>query len=233
MQWIVEMFEKSLENRAAFLAPYHDKFLAAKQGSVERAKIIDELCKIESSHIKLDWIIDEIVFWQNHYKCRDFLEMVFIRQKKNDGTKRCRQTEGEHYQSVKDFFLYFEIERIKKDNQCSTRKACSILANKQADNPNPIYPVYSDSNAESGIDDYIRKRYNRHAKIYKEKQLPNPYFGKDVTISDDGFIVIHAARPGARIEFPGKDGAKPFMMAGKWHFKTPIRITPRLEPEKS
>lgn len=233
MLFAVEMFHRSLENRAAFLAPYQEQFEAAEQGSLERAKIIAELCKLETDHTTECWINKEIQHWMKSYECKDYLAMVFIEQKKSDGTKRNRPTKNEHHQFIKDFFLYFEIERIKKENKISTRKACSFLANRQASKPNPIYPTYSESNSESGIDAYIRKRYNHHAKTYKAKQLPNPYFGKDVTVSDDGFIVIHGARPGARIEFPGKDGAKPFMMAGEWQWKTPFKVTIQLEPEKS
>ena len=235
MNAVPELFLKAVKNRLDFLAPHRERFNALEEGSPGRAELISELLKIEPSHIHEDWIINELEYWLRHYECMDYIDLALKAQKKMDGEKRNRKTERESHQYIKDFFLYFEIERIMKHENVSTRKACTILANRQAEKANPIYPSFTEDNSGDGIDSYIRKRYGIFKKKINAHQLPMPYFGKDVTISDDGHIVVHGdstSRPGARIELPTKDG-KPMTFVGKWTWKTPFTVKVNVEPEKT
>ncbi len=224
---IQELFLSAVSNRINFISPYNSQFSELQKGCKKRAEIVSTLLIIEPSHLIEPWINEEIQFWLRTHGCEDFIEMALLRQKRSDGTKRGRKTSNEVKQFIRDFALYFEIERLKTKHDASTNKAFTILESMQAKHSNAIFPQHSDKNKENGIEKVMEKRYYLFKKQLNTPSLPYPYFGKDVTLSDDGFIVLHGntfSRPGQHIAF-GSFSDNPIRFVGEFSLPTPIKVT--------
>lgn len=224
---IQKLFLSSVRNRIDFLSSYLSRFMEQQEGSKERAEIVSLLLSLEPSHLVEPWINKEIQYWLRTHGCEDFIEMALLRQKRSDGTKRDRKTSKEVKQFVRDFALYFEIERLKTKHTASTNKAFTILANMQAERGNPIFPQHSEKNRENGIEKTMEKRYYHFKKQLNAPSLPYPYFGRDVALSDDGFIILRGntfSRPGQHIAF-GSFSGKPSRLVGEFSLTTPIKVT--------
>lgn len=168
--------EEARENRRKFLARFKDEFASTRD-----PKIIIKLIKLEPTHLEEPWVVQEVIRWIMNHRHIDFLEEAFLHQKGRD-----RPTERERIENVKEYFLYKEINHIMKEENLSERKACQQLANRQADNPREIFPMWNEDNPDHDLEGVVRQKYLRYKKRLEDQKLPRPYYGVDVWITEFG-----------------------------------------------
>ena len=183
---ILEQIELAKQNRREFLAPHKERYKLANEKG--QADIVVELIKIEPSHKDEPWIRDKISAWMRDQKYIDYIEAAFIAQK-----GRNRRIERDKKLMQNDFFLAEEINAICSAQQVTKEKAFDILAERQAENPMPVFPEYDPHNQNQQLALQIRKAYFRYYRRYKKRALPYPYYGLDIVESaEDGKVVIKA-----------------------------------------
>jgi hypothetical protein len=153
----------------------------------EIAKIIIDLIKREPSHLAEEWILWMVIDWLRNPDYRDFLEAAFIEE-----TGRNRQTPQQQRRFLQDYFFMEAINKIRHEQGVSIRKACDILADRQAEDAtkNFIYPTWDAERQNQDLGELMRKKYhqakdNRYLKVMRDraadwKQMPYPYWGRDI-----------------------------------------------------
>jgi hypothetical protein len=167
--------EEAKANRSKYLAPHKERF--EKTGDPQ---IIVDLIQEEPSHLKVPWILWEVIKWLRRHHCIDLVKEAFVVQ-----GKRYRPTKRREMQGLRDYVLAATIDRIVEENGITRQEAYCELANRQADNPRRSLPMWDATNLDHDLEGVIKKADRRYQKKKQRHDLPYPYYGLDV-IDKDG-----------------------------------------------
>jgi len=218
----------AMKNRAEFLKPFEEKFWAARK-EAERDRIIIELIKLETSHLSEPWILPVYMKWmRDRHRYRDPLERATNQQK-----GRYRPTDRKRLDLAKYFFLAEAIDRIVEQDEVTKNKAFNTLANRQAENPNVIFPQYKPNNEDQQEDQQgdqlelqIKSIYYKYKRRSRNRNLPWPYYGLDVVFESEAgeeFLIVRGTQKKVTCTVNSID----LTFFGDWEWRIPIyRIAP-------
>jgi hypothetical protein len=181
------LLEEAKANRSKYLAPHKERFEKTSD-----PQIIIDLIKEEPSHLEVPWILWEVIEWLRQHDCIDLVKEAFVAQGERD-----RPTEGEKIQEARDYFLSKEIDRIIEEagvdemgkKRITRQKAYRELANRQADNPRSVFPMWDEANPAHDLEGVIKKADRRHREKQQGRKLPYPYYGLDVIDKDEKIVL--------------------------------------------
>jgi hypothetical protein len=185
------LWKQSKVNRFNFLEAKKKQWLNYSS-QLKRNKLIVDLIQLEPSHLAENWILDQVIKWlkdrKNHAQ---FLEAAFTKKGKRDEIRNSDDI-------AKTFFLFNRIERIRKNNHISRKKAIELyllteddehilsddikrILSESASGFNVAYPEKIQSaykKVEKKVT-AIEQRFKRYRTILDKRKLPYPYYGLD------------------------------------------------------
>ena len=173
------LIEEATANRSKYLAPHKERFEKTSD-----PQIIIDLIQEEPSHLEAPWILWEVIEWLRQHERIDLVKEAFVAQRDRD-----RPTEGEKIQEARDYFLSKEIDRIFEENGITRQEAYRELANRQADNPRSVFPMWDEANPAHDLEGVIKKADRRHREKQQGRKLPYPYYGLDVIDKDEKIVL--------------------------------------------
>ena len=167
--------EEAKANRKRFLAPYKAEFEKTRN-----PEIIIHLLKLSPSHLKEDWILNEIIRWLNSHDHLDHLERAFLHKSKN------RRTRKQRIDEMCDLRLAMEVNRIIHKGKERGQKISKTEAFREL-----ALRIEGDDSPEQ-LEVSIKKMYYRHYRREKNKEkreLPYPYYDHDIIV-ENGRVVL-------------------------------------------